>query len=99
MRPAVKIRLDLDFVDIRPVGRFVTGPLLLQHWQTIAENRQRCGDLSGGRVDMTNGERRYLLLRSITDGRDFWYVVAGDQGVPKPLDPTGSNSILQDLLG
>jgi len=36
-------------------------------------NAQRWGDLSGGRVDITNGERRHLLLRSIEDGQDHWY--------------------------
>ena len=98
--PAMKIRLDLDFVDIRPVGRFAIGTLLLRQLQALAANAQRCGDLSGGRVDMTNGERRYILLRSITDGQDCWYALAGDVGgVPTPFDANCLQAILRNLLG
>ena len=109
--PAVKIRLELDFVDIQPVGRFAIGPLpqRLQVLRPISnrspgvppyvpESDWKWGDLSGGRVDMTNGERRYVLLRSIIDGRDCWYAIAVNQGEPTLFDPTCLQNILMDLL-
>jgi hypothetical protein len=96
--PAMKIRLNLDFVDIQPMGRFAIGTFSFQQFQALWRNEQKWGDLSGGRVDMTDGERRYILLRSITDGRDCWYAVPGDRdGVPAPFDARCLQAILQDL--
>ena len=109
--PAVKIRLELDFVDIQPVGRFAIGPLPQQLQvprpisvrspgmsAIVPRSERRWGDLSGGRVDMTNGEKRYVLLRSITDGRDCWYAIAVNQTEPTLFDSTCLQNILLDLL-
>ncbi len=81
-----------------PVGRYANGPLELKNLQMIPGNERRWGDLSGGRVDVTNGERRYVLLRSIEDGQDRWYALAGNQIVPKPFDSNCLQAILEDLL-
>jgi hypothetical protein len=95
--PALKIRLGTDSVDILPVGRHVAKPLAIQHLQAIAGNERRWGDLSGGRVDVTDGERRYQLLRSIEDGEDRWYAWS-DKPPLTPLDRDCLEAILQDLL-
>jgi hypothetical protein len=96
--PALEIRLNTDSVDIRPVGRHEVGPLSLRHLQGIQSNEQRWGDLSGGRVDITNGERRHILLRSIVDGQDLWYAIAPDRIGPILFDANCLEAILQDLL-
>ncbi len=71
--PALKIRLGTDSVDVLPVGRFVSKNLAIQNLQLIPGNERRWGDLSGGRVDITNGERRFQLLRSLEAEADHWY--------------------------
>jgi hypothetical protein len=95
--PALQIRSGTDSVDVKPVGRFAIGPLAAQHLQLIPGNERRWDDLTGGRVDITDGERRYLLLRSIEDEQDCWYVV-GDQPTPTPFNKDRLEAILEDLL-
>ena len=95
-RPA-KIRLGINSVDVLPVGRYSVGPLSLELLKAIPGNAQRWGDFSGGRVDITNGERRHLLLRGIEDGQDHWYTV-GEPLSPAAFDRKRLEEILQDLL-
>jgi hypothetical protein len=66
--------------------------------QLIPGNERGWGDLAGGRVDITDGERRHLLLRSIVDGQDCWYAVGDPNHVPIPFDQVRLEAILQDLL-
>lgn len=94
--PALKIRLGTDSVDVLPVGRYVNGPLALESLKAIAGNAMRWGDLSGGRVDITNGEQKSLLLRSSEGGQDRWFTLGGP--IPVPLDRDRLEAILQDLL-
>ncbi len=96
--PALKIRLGTDSVDVLPVGRFVSKNLAIQNLQLIPGNERRWGDLSGGRVDITNGERRFQLLRSLEDGADRWYAWC-DKPPPTPFDRDRLEAILQELLG
>lgn len=96
--PALKIRIGTDSVDVVPEGRHATVPLLLQHLLLDPRNAQRWGNLSGGRVDITNGERRYLLLRSIVDGQDHWYATVSNQIGLTPFDSICLQAILRDLL-
>jgi hypothetical protein len=96
--PALKIRLGTDAVDILPVGRYATGPFALQNLQLIPGNAGRWGDLSGGRVDVTNGERRHVLLRSVEDGQDRWYAHGGHQVAPTPFDKDTLEAIFLDLM-
>ncbi len=95
--PALKIRLGTNSIDILPMGRHVTNHLQLQNMLVIPSNVGRWGDLSGGRVDVTDGERRYQLLRSTEAGQDRWYAWS----VKPPLlvfDRDRLEEILQDLL-
>lgn len=93
--PALKVRLGPDSVDFLPVGRYAAGPLGYIQIRTILDN---WGDHFGGRVDITNGEKRYILLRRIDDGADRWYATTGNSVEPKPFDQDCLESILQDLL-
>ena len=95
--PALKIRLGINSIDVLPVGRYAIGPLSLELLKGIPGNAQRWGDLSGGRVDITNGERRHLLLRSIEDGQDHWYTV-GEPLSPAAFDRKRLEEIVQNLL-
>jgi hypothetical protein len=97
--PAMKIRLSAEYAEIRPIGRFTTHPLALQTLLFTPGNRQRWGNLSGGRVDVTNGERSHLLLRSTDDGQDRWYaLIAGQATIPALFDRDCLERILEDLL-
>jgi hypothetical protein len=97
--PAMKIRLNTDYAEVRPIGRFTTHPIALQNLLFIPGNRERWGNLSGGRVDITNGERRHLLLRSADDGQERWCaLMAGQATIPVPFDSGCLERILEDLL-
>lgn len=91
--PALKIRLGTDSVDVLPVGRYAIGPIAPRSVQGVP------GGWSGGRVDITNGEKRYMLLQSIEAGKDRWYALeVGGPIEPAPLDRGRLEAILQDLL-
>jgi hypothetical protein len=96
--PALKVRIGTDSVDVVPEGRHATGPLLLQHLLLLPGNAQRWGDLSGGRVDITNGERRYLLLRSIVGDQDHWYATMSNKIDLTPFNSICLQAVLRDLL-
>jgi len=97
--PALKIRLGTASVDIVPVGRYAPKPMSLMNLLALSGNQSRWGDLSRGRVDVTDGERKHLLLRSTENGQDRWYVVmANKAAVINPLDRESLEQVLQDLL-
>ena len=96
--PALKIRVNTDYAEVLPIGRFTPRPVPLENLLFIADNRQRWGNLSGGRVDITNGERRHLLLRSTDDGQDQWYALKMDQVALVQFDRACFEAILEDLL-
>ena len=62
----------------------------------------RCGELKeptarlAGRVDITNGERKYLLLRDNSSGEDRWYAV-NERSQVVLFDRAQLETILQDL--
>jgi hypothetical protein len=104
--PALQIRLNTESADVVPMGRFThVSPSI----RNVAYIQQRQDPhltdvdrywLNGpvGRVDITNGERRYLLLFSPADGEDCWYTwISGIPG-PNPFDKAGLEAILKDLL-
>jgi hypothetical protein len=94
--PAFKIRLNTDDADVLPMGRFVPRPYSLDvHASQAFQPRS---DFSGGRVDITNGERRHLLLRSIDDGQDRWFALMRGQSTPIPFDRACLERILEDVL-
>jgi hypothetical protein len=99
--PALTVRLGTRSVDFLPVGRYSIGSLLeLKTVLATQGNQERWGDLAGGRVDITNGERRHLLLRSIEGGQDRWYVMMTNKGAPIPsaFDRASLEATLLDLL-
>jgi hypothetical protein len=94
---ALKMRMKTDYAEVLPMGRFVPGPTSFLNAHAIPAFQPKC-DLSGGRVDITNGERRHLLLRSILDGQDHWFAVMSGQSTPIPFDRACLEAILKDLL-
>jgi len=96
--PALKIRLGTASVDIVPAGRYAPKPISLMSLLALPSNESRWGDLSGGRVDVTDGEWKHLLLRSIENGQDHWYVVMSNMAGVTPRNRESLEQILQDLL-
>jgi hypothetical protein len=96
--PALQIRLNTESADILPVGRFVALPFTIQNLLSVPSNQQAWGHLSGGRVDITDGERKHILLRSLQDGQDRWYAVMKGEISPLPFDRARLEAILEDLL-
>lgn len=93
--PALKIRLGTDEVDIVPVGRFAIGPLSAQAFKSLLAVQGNDGP-AAGRVDITNGERKYLLLRDISSEEQHWYAVNESSQVVV-FDQAQLETILQDL--
>lgn len=93
--PALKLRLGTDEIDIVPVGRFAIGPLPAQALKSLL-GLDGTDDPVAGRVDVTNGERKYLLYRDVSTGQDRWYAL-GEQSQAVLLDQAHLESILQDL--
>ena len=94
--PALKIRLGADAIDVLPVGRDAIGPLSFGMMQALRQVKGTDGP-AAGRVDITNGERKYLLLRGIENGEDIWYVFEEESQV-SPFDRLRLEAIIQDLL-
>lgn len=96
--PAMKVRLGAAEVSIVPVGRFSVRPLPAQ--VALALEGEGPESFSGGRVDVTNEERKYWLLRDVSTGQDRWLAVhaAGEAVNVAPLDQHILEGILQDLL-
>ena len=93
--PALKIRLGTDEIDVVPVGRFAIGPLPAQAFKTLPAVDGTDGP-AAGRVDITNGERKYLLLRDVSRGKQDWYAVK-ERSQAVLFDQALLETILQDL--
>jgi hypothetical protein len=93
--PALKVGLGTSSVNIAPVGRFSIGPIgpMIKGLLGVVEQR---GGL-GGRVDLTNGERKYLLCRWIDGSQDRWYIVDQESRATH-FDRDCLEVVLQDLL-
>jgi hypothetical protein len=85
---SLKISLDDAAVQVVPVGRNVVG---IVGPQGDAEVRAE------GRVDITDGIRRYILYRTLKDGQEKWYAL-DERFQAAPLDRGRLEGILQDLL-
>ena len=90
--------MNTDYAEVLPMGRFTPLPLSLPLQSLLIKRPAKMGQLAGGRVDMTNGERRHVLVRSIEDGQDRWYALKMDQAMPVEFDRTCFEAILEDLL-
>lgn len=96
--PALKIHLGTATVDVLPIARYGSVPFALRDLQAISGNERRWGGLSGGRVDITDGERRVMLFRDIEGEPERWYAVPGDRLIPESFDRDRLEAVLQDLL-
>lgn len=92
--PALKIRLNTEYAEVLPIGRFTPQPFAFGQWLL-----DRYTDLhfTNGRVDITNGERRHLLLRGDA-GEGQWCALIPGRPEPIPFDRTCLEAILEDLL-
>lgn len=93
--PALKIRLGTDEVDVVPVGRYAIGPLPAPAIKSLREVEGTDSPVAG-RVDITNGERKYLLLRVISSGQPRWYAV-NERSQVVLFERAQLETILQDL--
>lgn len=86
---ALKIGVGDAAVEVRPMGRDALG--LIRRGSGGEELRAE------GRVDIDAGGRKYILYRSLQDGRETWYALDEDFR-PRPFDRAELEAILQDLL-
>jgi hypothetical protein len=86
---SLEVGLGGDFVNIVPVGRNVVRFVL---------KGSDIGLRAQGRVDITNGSRKYMLFRTIEDGHDRWYVVDDEKYEASPLDKERFESVMKDRL-
>ncbi|HWE40302.1 MAG TPA: hypothetical protein VG406_27365 [Isosphaeraceae bacterium] len=83
----LRIRIGDHSVNVSPVGRNVAGPIGTRDGSQQPE----------GLVYVTDGSRKYPLIRTVQDGRDVWYV-AGEEGVAERLTSHLFEKILMDLM-
>jgi hypothetical protein len=88
MAPALKISLGDAAVRVVPMGRDVRGSYR-------NEGGTECR--YEGRVDITDGVRKYVLYRIADEGSQAW-VISGDSGSSKRFDRAQLEAILSDLL-
>jgi hypothetical protein len=93
--PALKIRLNTDEADLLPIGRYAFGPLSAVVHRALHGVAGTDGP-AAGRVDITDGERRYMLFRDIKADPERWFAV-DDQARVNPFDQAHLEAILQDL--
>jgi hypothetical protein len=82
------IRVGDGSVDVVPVGRNVVGRV---------GPRGDDGQRAAGRVDITDGVRKYALFRAVENGRDVWYVV-DERASVTPLTRDRLQEIIMDLM-
>lgn len=83
----LKISLGQAAVQVAPVGRNVVG---------MVGPQGDAGIRAAGRVDVTDGIRKYILYRTLKEGEN-WYAL-DERFQAAPLDRTRFEEILQDLL-
>jgi hypothetical protein len=71
---ALRIYSATSAVYIVPIARFAARHSGLARIRVARRDVFPWGDLAGGRVDISNGKKRRLLLRSIQDGQEYWYL-------------------------
>jgi hypothetical protein len=86
--PALKISLGDAAVRVVPMGRDVRGSY---------RNDEGTERRYEGRVDITDGLRKYVLYRIADEGSQAWIVI-GNSGSPKRFDRAQLEAILSDLL-
>jgi hypothetical protein len=86
--PSLLIGVGDAKVQVDPVGRNALGFVKPRDSEELRAE---------GRVDLAAGGHRYILYRTIQDGRDMWYAL-DDKFQPAPFDRARLETILQDLL-
>ena len=86
--PSLTISLGEAAVLVVPVGRDVVG---------IVGSQGDIGIRAEGRVDITDGIRKYILYRTLKDGQEKWYAL-DEHFKAEPLNREQLEKILQDLL-
>jgi hypothetical protein len=86
--PGLRISVHQAVVDVVPIGRNVIGTVGSHGASEIRAE---------GRVDITDGIRKYMFYRTLKDGQEIWYAV-DERFQATPLDRSRFEAILQDLL-
>jgi len=86
--PRLVVRLGDANLQIVPVARNVVGSV---------EPRGAAALRAEGRVDVTDGVRKYILYRTLQDGKERWYAL-DENFDPAALDQDRFMSIMEDLL-
>jgi hypothetical protein len=85
----LRIEIGDSSVKIEPMGRSVIGSV----------NPPGGGEFrASGRVDIGNGVQKYVLYRTIQDGKDVWYAVDEDRYAVTPFTRERLQEILMDLM-
>jgi hypothetical protein len=84
----LNVGLRDSLVKIIPVSRNVVASV---------ESKGDAGVRAEGRVDISDGLRKYILYRTLRDGRDRWYAL-DEQYKATLLDQARFEEIMQDLL-
>jgi hypothetical protein len=110
--PSLKIGLGDASVRVEPVGRNAMGiigaragsGLGAAGWSGSGLGTEGgvaaqvpVGARAEGRVDLTDGIRRYILYRTLMDGQENWYAL-DERFQPAPLDRGRLEAMLLDLL-
>jgi hypothetical protein len=97
--PALKIRLETEEADAVPMGRFVPRPRALLNVIGNPALQPRPDPYpNGGRVDISNGDRKHILLRGIVEGQDRWLALMRGQSSSVSFDRSCLEAILEDVL-
>lgn len=88
--PRLIIQLEAREVRLTPVARMVVGPNLSNGMIRVTR--------AFGRVDLTSGDRRYLLFRSQKEPDDAWAIVEDEGFTVKRLDRESFEEAMQSLL-
>jgi hypothetical protein len=87
--PVLEIAVGDATARVEPVARNAVG---------VVERRGEPPVRAEGRVDITDGSRKYILYRTIDkEGKDTWYAL-DERFEAAPLDRAKLEAILQDLL-
>jgi len=94
--PALQVRFGPEEVSVEPIYGHPPLSLTFDQGQMASSPDLGGADISGGRVDASNGLRTYHLFRERGDEADAWWIWDGDRFAK--LDPASFGRILKDLL-
>jgi hypothetical protein len=88
--PGLVIRLGAREVEVIPVARMVVGPELSNGLIRV--------DRAFGRVDLTDGDKSYLLFRTLKEPADEWVIVEDEGYTVDRFDRRTLEEAMQSLL-